>query len=231
VSQLIEILSGDPFFHEVSADALRSLTQGAALRTIPAGAVVCAEGHPSDIVFVLRRGIARTWWRIPPHQRLLRALVCGPAWLCCHGSTATFTTSALTELTGVAIDRRRFDEWVEGQPSVLLRFLACARTTEGTLRERLRQQHRPLTRRVAELLLSYLVAYRHDGDERSTVPLTNVAIAGELGVVERSISSALGELRRADLIRTARGGVVVADLEGLRAHADGETSFVLARAA
>jgi CRP-like cAMP-binding protein len=76
--------------------------------------------------------------------------------------------------------------------------------------------HATVAQRLARWLL--MIRDRIDGDE---LPLTHEFIAIMLGVRRASVSTALRELEKQEMVIRRRGDVVILDRDGLRAVADG----------
>jgi CRP-like cAMP-binding protein len=104
---------------------------------------------------------------------------------------------------------------VEGSPALTGRLLRYVQAfhAQVALTAACNGRHR-IERRLARWLL--MTHDRTDGDD---LPLTQEFISMMLGVRRPGVTAAAGALRKAGLIRPARGGVRVLDRPGLEAAA------------
>ena len=220
-------LPDDPVFGPVSSDELAHLFDGAQRQDARAGELLLETGNTSERALFLYSGLVRTSWPLSTHRSLLRGLHGAPGLLVdglSPGSPVGHTINALTDCVVLSVAGRRFADWLTDHARVALQLAAQSMSMERLFLERFRQQQRVLPERLTDLLRSYLAAYRHAGHADDVeLPLTNEVIASDLGVVARSVSSALAGLQKDRIVRRTARGLVVLRLQALA----GEASFFL----
>jgi CRP-like cAMP-binding protein len=191
-------------------------------REFAKGAVVFLEGDPPGEVYGVLRGKVKLWISTrdgrevavayKQHGELFGELAA------IDGLPRSASAAVLEDATLMAVAPSRFMGFVEQSPSLavpLMRMLAYR------LREANGHQTSVRTRSALERVTASLVDLADRSgvalDGRATVALRHDDLAAWAGVNREAVSRALGQLRRDDLVATARGRVDLLDLPRLRA--------------
>jgi CRP/FNR family cyclic AMP-dependent transcriptional regulator len=222
-------LSEVEIFQDLAPQEMADLAAHAPMRTAPAGTLLWSPHEPSPVLFIVKAGSVRIY-RLSREGRRLTLAVLGPG--------ALF---GQMELVGQRMGEG-FAETLE--PSVLC--LMSEQDVRGMLLADTRIATRIITglgRRLADVEQRLADTVLKTVPQRvaavlcrlaSTAPpetgifpqrgpqirLTHEQLAELVGTTRETATKLLGELRAAGLVRLRRGGIVVLDLEGLRAVAD-----------
>lgn len=220
---------GDALLAVVSAEARTALLATARTHELAPGTVLFDVGHARD-VFLVERGVVRVGWPLSANRRALGALFGAPTLLGSDVALAhqscLYDVAAHTAVSVRVIDGGVFSTWIETYPAAMTALVGKSIAMQRLLLLRHRKAHDELASRVADLLLSYLVALGVTEDEPAWVALTNEQISRDLGVVLRSISTAVSGLVRAGLVRRAPRGLVILDRARLTVLAGSSGTFV-----
>jgi len=207
-----------------------TLTLGAAIaahgrrRTYDAGQMVFAEGDRSDSVYVCTGGRLRVFVTTPSGQELLLGIkVPGDEFgelSALDGRPRSAGVTALEPSEVVELRRRRFVELLEAHPGfsveICQNLSAQLRLSNDRLVSRTADSATVRTGRLLVELASLVM--RHGGDDGGgglAVPITQHDLADWVGATRECVARALGGFRRAGLVETGRGRIVVLDVAGL----------------
>jgi CRP/FNR family cyclic AMP-dependent transcriptional regulator len=226
-------LSEVEVFQDLTPQEMADLAAHAPMRTAATGTLLWSPHEPHPVLFIVKAGSVRIY-RLSPEGRRLTLAVLGPG--------ALFGEM---ELVGQRMGEG-FAETLE--PSVLClmseqdvrsMLLADTRITTRIITG-LGRRLADVEQRLADTVLKtvpqrlaavlYRMATAAPPETRILPPrgpqirLTHEQLAELVGTTRETATKLLGELRSADLVSLRRGGIVVLDLEGLRAVAEhGET--------
>ncbi|WP_198588072.1 Crp/Fnr family transcriptional regulator [Geodermatophilus chilensis] len=221
-------LSEVEVFQDLSQQEMADLAARAPMRTAAAGTVLWSPHEPHRVLFIVKAGSVRIY-QISPEGRRVTLAVLGPG--------ALFGEM---ELIGQHMGEG-FAEALE--PSVLclmsehdVRTMLLSDTRIATriitgLGRRLAEVEQRLAdtvlktapQRVAAVLCRLATAAPESGlfaPRGSHIRLTHEQLAELVGTTRETATKLLGELRGAGLVTLRRGGIVVLDLDGLRAVAE-----------
>ncbi|WP_217899449.1 Crp/Fnr family transcriptional regulator [Blastococcus mobilis] len=221
-------LSEVEVFQDLSEQEMVDLAARAPMRTVAAGTLLWSPHEPQKVLFIVKVGSVRIYW-ISPEGRRVTLAVLGPG--------ALFGEMEL-------IGQRMGEGFAEAQePSVLclmseydVRTMLLSDTRIVTrivtgLGRRLAEVEQRLAdtvlktapQRVAAVLCRLAAAARESGlfaQRGPHIRLTHEQLAELVGTTRETATKLLGELRGAGLVTLRRGGIVVLDVEGLRAVAE-----------
>ncbi len=221
-------------------DALRSeewasLEALGPARRFEQGSTLFREGDESDAVYALRAGRVRVSVATPGGRDLLLA-VKGRGELvgelaAIDGRRRSATVTAIEVVEAVVVPAGAFDAFLDEHPRFavrLLRTLAAQVRRSGAWAVDRTSADTPT--RVARRLLDLADQQIEHGPARTSavargaatvLALTQEDLAGWVGATREATARALAELRRAGLVSTGRGHIVLVDRAGLEARADG----------
>jgi CRP/FNR family cyclic AMP-dependent transcriptional regulator len=222
-------LSEVEIFQDLTPQEMAHLSAHAPMRTAAAGTLLWSPHEPHPVLFIVKAGSVRIY-RLSPEGRRLTIAVLGPG--------AIFGEM---ELVGQRMGEG-FAETLE--PTVLclmseqdVRSMLLSDTRIATriitgLGRRLAEVEQRLAdtvlktvpQRVAAVLCRLATAAPPETglfpQRGPQIHLTHEQLAELVGTTRETATKLLGELRAAELVRLRRGGIVVLDLEGLRAVAE-----------
>jgi CRP-like cAMP-binding protein len=211
-----------PGLDESARTAFESLGQR---RRYAAGRTLFREGEASDRVFLIHSGRVKVVTVSAEGRELLLA-VRGPGELIgemsvLDGQPRSASAITLEPVEAFTVDAAGFTAFLEAAPATALSLLRV-------LTERLRDSDRALLQfsardvssRVAARLAALAMEHGEEvaGGTRITVPLTQAELASYTGASREAVSRALQQLREDGVVSTARRGIVVLDLDRLRAQ-------------
>ena len=171
------------------------------------------EGEDSVSAFVVYRGEVELYRRINGRKTLIARLGAGSV----VGDIAMFqhrpylsSARANTHLRAFELPRDRVLPVLMTRPKVAMRWLiAGVNQLELAHRSLIMLMNRTVLEQVADLLLSEV-------DGRGEVRLSQRAIAEIVGASRQSVNEAVGFLKRAGVLETAYGSIVVNDPAAIR---------------
>ncbi len=222
-------LSEVEVFQDLTPHEMANLSAHAPMRTAPVGTLLWSPHEPHPVLFIVKAGSVRIY-RLSPEGRRLTLAVLGPG--------ALFGEMEL-------IGQRMGEGFAEAlEPSVLclmseedVRSMLLADTRIATrmitgLGRRLAEVEQRLAdtvlktvpQRVAAVLCRLATAAPPETglfpQRGPHIRLTHEQLAELVGTTRETATKLLGELRAAELVKLRRGGIVVLDLDGLRAVAE-----------
>jgi CRP/FNR family transcriptional regulator, cyclic AMP receptor protein len=190
------------------------------------GAVLFHEGDPATNVLVVRSGRVKVSSYTEDGKEVVLAIR-GPGELlgelsAIDGRGCSATAAALEPVEVVLVAAESFRTFLEDYPRVALALLG---SVSGKLRDADRKRVEfgayDTTARVAKRLVEMAERFGESasGAVRITLPLSQQELAGWTGASREAVSKALHQLRSRGFISTARRGITVRDIEGLRRRA------------
>ena len=209
---------GQAQFQHLPVDDVQALTRFGQRKCLRPGEILVRQGKRPDHVFVVESGEAELVYATK-HERLTvevlgRGSTVGYLEMLLD-STSTYEVTARTEMEVLEFDRAVISTLIDVQPSLCFRWLRL-------IAQRLERSQRRLVelagRSAHERLVHFLI---NECDHRRTrtLALTQLDIAGSLGLSRQTVSRTLSRLERDGLVRRGRGRLVVSDLALLRDHA------------
>jgi CRP-like cAMP-binding protein len=191
-------------------------------RTYAPGDVVFIEGDHSHSVYACLEGRVRVFLTTPSGRELLVGVkMPGDEFgeLSALDERPRSASAAAIDPTVVAVlPAAQYVEVLSRAPHL---SMSVCQSLSAELR---RANHRLVTRnsnsatvRTGQMLVELAsLMMRHDGEsEMYEIPLTQNDLAGWIGATRESTARALARFRRAGLVRTGRGQIVVLDVLGL----------------
>jgi CRP-like cAMP-binding protein len=206
--------------------ALDGLLARGSRRRVRKGSTLFVEGDRSDVVLAILSGRVRVFTSDASGRETVLAIR-GPGDVlgeltALDGNPRSASATALETAEVVAIPGDAFRSALDEIPSLARVVLA---TVVGRLRDSDRKRAEfggaDAARRVARRLVELADRYGEETAEGIAVQvsLSQDDLAGWTGASREAVSRAIGDLRRAGLIGTARRAVTILDLEGLRRRA------------
>lgn len=190
------------------------------------GSAVFRQGEPPEWVFIVTRGALKvtrsgTCGRSVITELLFPGDICGG--LCAlQGCNMSVSGIALEETEILKIPVSRFQQLTEEHPGLLLRALECCRGKFLEQREMLvGMALERVEQRAARALLALLSSAASADSGQTRVALTRREFAELIGTTPETAVRILSEFRRRGLIRPARKGLFVSQVEDLRRLAQG----------
>jgi CRP/FNR family transcriptional regulator len=194
-------LSTVDLFRGLPHECLDALEAGSEVRDVPAGRLIFRTGDTGQRLFVLEKGAVHTY-RMSGRNKLIIAELTAPAIFgemalvgqsLCHCSAETTAPARVR-----VIERGELESLLDRYPVITRRLLELV--SERFVRVLLDLEStsfRQLVPRIASLLLDR-------AQDEVVESLTHKEIAERLRVYRESVTSALGELRRAGIIAVDR---------------------------
>jgi len=138
------------------------------------------------------------------------------------GEPRSATATAMEAVEATVIDAEDFRGFLRARPGVALRlFQIVSSRLRDADRKRVEFGAYDTTGRVARRLVELAERFGEpdNGAVRITLPLSQQELAGWTGASREAVSKALQQLRVGGLIETARRGITVCDMDGLRERA------------
>lgn len=192
------------------------------LRTYASGDLLFVEGDHSHTVYVCIEGRVRVFLTMPSGRELLVGIkLPGDEFgelSALDGRPRSASTSAIGPTVVAELRADRFIEALTDEPHL---FVAVCQNLSAQLRlanDRLVVRNsNSATVRTARMLVELAsLMMRHSGSSSSyEVPITQSDLADWIGATRESTARALAGFRRAGLVETCRGRIVVLDVLGL----------------
>ena len=194
------------------------------LRTYASGDLLFVEGDHSHTVYVCIEGRVRVFLTMPSGRELLIGIkLPGDEFgelSALDGRPRSASASAIGPTVVAELRADRFIEALTDEPNL---FVAVCQNLSAQLRlanDRLVVRNsNSATVRTARMLVELAsLMMRHGGSSSSyEVPITQSDLADWIGATRESTARALAGFRRAGLVETCRGRIVVLDVLGLNA--------------
>ena len=202
------LLSGEDIFRDVPRSSLRLIWEKSEVREYGAGHIFFRPGEKGEALFLLEKGHVQTF-RTTGRKKLVIADLNPPAVfgeMACVGQCMYHCSAQATKASRIRyLSRANMEIVLKKYPEVTRRlldlvgwrFLQVLLNLEET-------SFQSLIPRLAKLLIN-------DAKDNSVRDLTHREIAERLHVYRESVSSALGELRKAGIIAIERKCIRITD--------------------
>jgi len=190
------------------------------------GAVLFREGEDASTVVVVRSGRVKISSLTSDGKEIVLAVrepgeVLGEL-SAVDGEPRSATATALESVEISVIDAEDFRGFLRARPGLALRLvqIVSSRLRDAD-RKRVEFGAYDTVGRVARRLVELAERFGEPsyGAVRITLPLSQQELAGWTGASREAVSKALQQLRSRGLIETARRGITVCDIDGLRERA------------
>lgn len=230
---MIEVMPFDPIadeqyciaevdlFRDLSRREMAALGARAPRRTSDAGQIVYSPAEPVSLLFIVKRGRVRLY-RVGADGRSVTTAVLEPGAVFGEmdllGLRMRDTWAQALEPTDLCLmSRAEVRGLLFTDPRIALRIAESLSRRVDELEQRLTDLScKNIDQRLASTLLSLA---RRQPD--APIKLTHQQLASIVGASRERVTTALGELGRADVVSVRRGKITVKDLPALRRFADG----------
>lgn len=224
----LEALRRLPLFAGLGEEELARLAPAARGRTVPRGGVIFREGEPVAAIHFLVSGRVKAH-TITADGREQTLTLLGPGDFfphlgCLAGGAYPATTVAVEESVLVQVELDALADLLRRHADLALALLLKMARRLDDLRARVRELgERDLRVRVARALLHLAERHGRPGQDgvRLDLGLTHQELASLTGTARESVTRTLIAFRRAGLVRTAPGTLVILDRAGLEDTAAG----------
>lgn len=201
-------LSGEHIFLDVPRSSLRLIWEKSEVREYDAGHIFFRPGEKGEALFLLEKGHVQTF-RTTRRKKLVIADLNPPAVfgeMACVGQCMYYCSAQATKPSRIRyLSRANMEIVLKKYPEVTRRLLdLVGRRFLQVLLNLEETSFQSLIPRLAKLLLN-------DAKDNSVRDLTHKEIAERLHVYRESVTSALGELRKADIIAIERKCIRITD--------------------
>jgi len=209
-----------------SPDDIDALAARGRLHRYRRGAVLFNEGEEAGHVIVVRAGRVKVSSYTEDGKEIVLA-VREPGELLAElsaidGEPRSATATALETVETVLVPAAEFRDFLETRPGVAFALLEMvSRKLRDADRKRVEFGAYDTTGRVARRLVEMAERFGEESGDgvRITLPFSQQELAGWTGSSREAVSKSLHHLRARGLIETARRGITVLDLAGLRRRA------------
>ncbi len=222
-------LSEVEIFQDLTPQEMADLVAHAPMRTAAAETLLWSPHEPHPVLFIVKAGSVRIY-RLSPEGRRLTIAVLGPGALfgemeivgqrMGEGFAETLEPSVLClmseqDVRGMLLsDSRIASRIITGLGR---RLAEVEQRLADTVLKTVPQRVAAVLCRLAAAAPSESVLFPQRGPH---IRLTHEQLAELVGTTRETATRLLGELRAAELVKLRRGGIVVLDIEGLRAIAE-----------
>lgn len=216
----VAFLSGHPIFRDIDREALGQLCQYAKTRKYRKGAVVFSKGDPGDRLLAVMSGTVKIGISAANGRSTIFNLVGAGelfgeiAFL--DGSPRTADAVANTACEILAIDKRDFVPFMQGQPLILMKLIELLCQRLRWVSEHVEQIGLPdLQTRLAKTLIR--LGERDPAFAASgTVTVTQQELSEMIGMSRESINRQLRAWVALGWVRLGHGAIVVQDITPLK---------------
>ena len=201
-------LSGEDIFRDLPPSCLRMIWEKSEVREYEAGHTFFRPGEKGEALFLLEKGRVQTF-RTTGRKKLIIVDLKPPAVfgeMSCVGQCMYHCSAQATKASRIrCLSRANMETVLKEYPEVTRRLLdLVGRRFVQVLLNLEETSFQPLIPRLAKLILK-------DAEENSVRDLTHREIAERLHVYRESVTSALGELRKAGIIAIGRKCIRIVD--------------------
>lgn len=203
----IGYLSAMELFHDFTPDEMQEIDRATRMQTCAAGRVFYMPGETGEVLFILKKGAVQIYRMSPEGRKLVIAKL--PAYsffgeMSCIGQGMYDTYAEATEESLICtMSRHDVERLLLAKPKVALRILeAVGQRVVDAERQLEEIAFKGLIPRLASLLLREAKGNEVNG-------LSHQDIAERLGVYRETVTSALNELKTADLIDIGRKKITI----------------------
>ncbi len=212
-------------FKYISPEAANEIRHRSRVHTFQAGETIYLQGAPPAAIYLLARG----------KVKLVRVTKTGDEVVLCVRREGEYfcpipvidkgpqlgTALAITDVTLLVIDIGDFHILCQKYPELLLTVQrSCLMETRLLLKRVEMVTFRTVRERIATILLDEMRRLEATGRPPETIHLTHFEVAGLIGASRESVSRALKQLEKQNVLRLGRGKIIVLEREKLRQIAD-----------
>ena len=217
----LRYLSVTDIFCDLGQEELMEIAHAATMVTCQAGKMLYSPEERGEVLFILKKGHVQIY-RMSDGGRKLVMVTLGPGTVFGEMAlTGTEMHDAFAEATEDALicilNRRDVEKLLMSKPQVAVRLLDVIGKRLKETEERLEQT---LFNDVPTRLAALLVRLRADSG-RDVIDMTHEQLSEHLGVYRETITGALNNLRKENLIAIGRKQVQLIDVAGLQRRASG----------
>jgi CRP/FNR family transcriptional regulator, cyclic AMP receptor protein len=213
-------LSEVELFADLSAEEIAVFDRIAPARTYRSGELIFSQSQPVTALFILKSGRVRIF-RVTEDGKALTMAILEPGavfgeMLLVGQRMYDNYAEAIEDTSICQLSVRDVERYLLSDPRIAIRIARYLGDKVARLEERLTDLAlRPLLARVASTLIRLAAPQRKSRSGSVTIRITHDQLAGLLGATRESTSKAMADLATRDLIRQARGRIVLLDLDGL----------------
>jgi CRP-like cAMP-binding protein len=212
----LHYLSVTDIFCDLEQNELMEIAHAATMVTCPAGKIFYSPNERGEVLFILKKGHVQIY-RLSDEGRKLVMATLGPGTVFGElALTGIGMHDGFAEATDDAVicilNRRDVEKVLLSKPQVAVRMLDLLGKRLRTAEERLEQTlFHDVPSRLAALLLRL-----HEDTGSNVIDMTHEHLAEHLGVYRETVTGALNNLRKENLISIARKQVELIDVPGLQ---------------
>lgn len=206
-------------FCDLGPEELKEIANAATMTTCPAGRIFYSPNEQGEVLFILKKGHVQLY-RMSDEGRKLVIATLGPGTLFGEMAlTGLGMYDAFAEATEEALicilNRRDLEKILVSKPMVAVRLLDLMGKRLRETEERLEQtSFQDVPSRLAALLLRLRAETGSD-----VIEMTHEQLAEHLGVYRETVTAALNNLRKEDLISIGRKHVQLTNVPRLQKKA------------
>ena len=217
----LRYLSVTDIFCDLGQEELMEIAHAATMVTCQAGKTLYSPEERGEVLFILKKGHVQIYRMSDGGRKLVMATL-GPGTVFGEMAlTGTEMHDAFAEATEDALicilNRRDVEKLLMSKPQVAVRLLDVIGKRLKETEERLEQT---LFNDVPTRLAALLVRLRADSG-RDVIDMTHEQLSEHLGVYRETITGALNNLRKENLIEIGRKQVHLIDVPGLQRRMSG----------
>jgi len=212
-------LSKTDIFCDLSPEELQDVAHAATMTTCPLGRIFYSPKQPGEVLFILKKGHVQLY-RMSDEGRKLVITTLGPGTIFGEMAlTGLGMYDAFAEATEEALicilNRGDLEKLLLSKPKVAVRLLNVMARRLQEAEERLEQT---LFHDVQSQLAALLMRLRNESHS-DVIEMTHEELAEHLGVYRETVTAALNNLRKDNLITVGRKQVHLIDIRGLEKKA------------
>jgi CRP/FNR family cyclic AMP-dependent transcriptional regulator len=215
----LHYLTKTDIFCDLSPEELQDVARAAMMTTCPPGRIFYSPNEHGEVLFILKKGHVQLY-RMSDEGRKLVIATLGPGTIFGEmAMTGLGMYDAFAEATEEALicilNRGDLEKLLVSKPKIAVRLLDVMAKRLREAEERLEQTlFHDVPSRLAALLLRL-----HADNHSDTIEMTHEELAEHLGVYRETVTAALNNLRKDDLISVGRKQVHLLSIPGLEKKA------------
>jgi CRP/FNR family cyclic AMP-dependent transcriptional regulator len=215
----LHYLTKTDIFCDLSPEELQDVARAAMMTTCPPGRIFYSPNEHGEVLFILKKGHVQLY-RMSDEGRKLVIATLGPGTIFGEmAMTGLGMYDAFAEATEEALicilNRGDLEKLLVSKPKIAVRLLDVMAKRLREAEERLEQT---LFHDVPSRLAALLLRLRAD-THSDTIEMTHEELAEHLGVYRETVTAALNNLRKDDLISVGRKQVHLLNVAGLEKKA------------
>ena len=215
----LHYLSKAELFCDLSPEELKDVARIATMTTYPAGRIFYSPNEQGEILFILKKGQVQLYRMSEEGRKLVIGTLGAGTIFGEMALTGLRMYDAFAEATEEALicilNRADVEKLLISKPKVAIRLVDLMGKRLRETEERLEQTlFHDVPSRLAALLLRL-----HSETQSDVIEMTHEELAQHLGVYRETVTAALNNLRKDDLITIGRKQVHLSDIPGLEKKA------------